>query len=65
MVKLYPPFELVYPEILMDPHSKLAYATQKVDEDSDPLEILLRAEEGDEVAMDITTFEYHRSLRGL
>lgn len=60
MVK-YPSFTKIDEEILVDPHSKMAYAVfyKEPDPCGDPLDVLTRCEEGDEVALSITCFEFH------
>jgi hypothetical protein len=64
MAKLrYPSSEKVYDEVLVDPHSKMAHAIfyKELDPFGDPLDTLIRCEEGDEIAQSMTCFEFHES----
>lgn len=59
MAKLFQKFERVYPEVSIDPHSPFWELNAELDE-NDPLTILMRAEEGDEEAEELTRgFRFH------
>lgn len=60
---LYPLFERIYEEIPVDPHSGFWFYHEKEDPNGDPLDLLLRADDGDEVALDMVGIEYHKPPR--
>lgn len=51
MAWLYPIFTRLYDEITVDPHSGFWFYHQDADPDGDPLDLLIRCEEGDEEAL--------------
>jgi len=51
MAKLYPKFSQEYLEIPVDPHSPFWLYHAETDPLGNPLDLMVRAEEGDEIAM--------------
>lgn len=49
----YEPFRRIELEQPVDPHSAFWLFHEKVDEHGDPLDLLIRAEEGDEIAQEV------------